>query len=143
MEDENVIRNHPSTQGKWARSEFIDPLEELDRRTEPRIESPPSYEDEYGDVPLEQPVKPWAICSNCVFSYDIRPWWKRLFKQRQARDLYCSAISRSQAVHPVTGEITYTNSVFSTPSKGFPEPHERCQDMNLQGFCEVFATKEE
>lgn len=144
MDDEKVIRNHPKTRGKWAESEAPDPLEELERRAEERINLASEELNPYSEPPeLEPYTKPWAVCTNCRFSYDIRPWWKRLLRPPQSRDLFCAAAPRAKASHPVTGRVTYTNSVFSTPSKGFSEPHDRCQDVNLAGYCERFATKED
>jgi hypothetical protein len=41
--------------------------------------------------------------------------------------------------HPVTGGVTYTNSLFTTPSKGLSHEFERCQDINLGGYCFTFT----
>lgn len=143
MDDEDkVVRNHPKTEGKWPRS---DPLQDLEREP-PRVipisvnpyDSPPLSLEQEGHY-----AEPWAICVDCIHSHDPRPWWRRLFWQLQGRELYCLARPRDETISPVTGRITYVNSVFSTPSKGFSLPHERCEDINLQGCCETFKKEED
>jgi len=139
-DDDKLVRNHPKTKGKWEES---NPLEDLERGP-----SGPSrrYVDPYDNPPppdLEEYTKPWAICVNCVHSHDPRPWWRQLFQRLPSRELLCSARPRDEAINPVTGRVTYTNSIFSMPSKGFSQPLERCEDMNLQGYCESFKRKED
>lgn len=120
-DDDGLIRNHPSTKGKWKESD----QEELSPGFVPENEGPPR------ELDWTAPV----ICINCVHAYDRRPWGKRLLFKLRTRDLFCSAHPRSPATNPVTGGITYIDSIFATPSKGLDEPDGRCRDINLYGCC--------
>jgi hypothetical protein len=83
-----------------------------------------------------------AVCIKCIYKHDSRPFWKRWLRKPRAADLLCQARPLQAMQHPVIGGVTYTNSVFSFPSKGLPRPFDRCQDVNLNGHCYMFETKD-
>ena len=149
-----LIRNHPSTVGRWEPSDELQDLTKAERVPEdscPPDKDPPTGvtflegRDEFvewddGDGGDNMPA---AVCIDCVHCYDnrakFRVWLDRLLRRTQpARALFCAANPREDVCSPVNGELVYINSIFSTPSKGLAEPDERCQDMNLWGNCPLF-----
>lgn len=126
-----LIENHPKTLNRWGGE---DPLEGLKHRhPEPDFDLEKEREGE--GVPLRQAK---AVCVNCVFSLDPRPFWKRWFRRLRAPELLCAGKPLPACEHPVTGRVTHINSMFTTPSKGLNHAHERCQDLNLGGECWFF-----
>ena len=147
-----LIRNHPSTVGRWAAS---DPLQDLTKATHRSGDSlPPDEEpselassktevdDGYGGGDGGDYFPP-AVCLNCTYCYDNRSAIRRFFwRASPASALFCAAKPRSPVVSPITGEDLYINSMFRTPSKGLKDPDERCQDVNLFGECQLFEEPE-
>ncbi len=141
----DVIRNHPRTEGKWEPSDPLNDLTRSRRRSEDLepdwdLEKERALERE-GSLELNIIKKANAVCVDCIHSNDPRPFYKRWFPwfwKLQGRDLLCLAKPLQALKHPVTGETTYTNSMFRTPSKGLHYGYGFCDDVNPFGECPLF-----
>lgn len=112
-------------EGPWGKP---DPLEEL-------------TPDEGGPIPVSlQPTLGSAVCSDCTFRYNPRPWWKRLFRRTAPEEYFCTNFSRRPVIHPITGGKAYIDVGLEgdVPSE---VPFALCVFLNLRGNCITFKPK--
>ncbi len=148
--DDNVIRNHPSTEGKWEPSDPLNDLTRSRRRSEDLepdwdLEKERALEND-GVLELDIIKEANAVCVDCTHCDDPRPFYKRWFTwfwKLRGRDLLCLAKPLQAVEHPVTGETTYTSSMFGTPSKGLYYGYDYCDDVNPFGECHLFEHVDE
>lgn len=98
-------------------------------------------EETVGPVLAEQNAIGNNVCWQCSHRQDIRPLWKRLFRDADETSFECKASSRIGAVDPVTGQTKYVERIQNAMGiilALVDRPHRRCVDVNPSGRCEKF-----